>query len=701
MEVLIAIIAIWVQAPALNEAWQDLPARYEIANDVRTVAVFDAEGNELPCKVQQQREKRFVYWSRTDDGTTSARYRIDLHAKSSLPPAVFVGAGDMLEYGRKDVVADLGAGMWSTPLPIDWDGDGQMDLLYSCTDRPQNGLYLYKQISDGVFERMERIGDGYDFPQLCDMNGDGKVDMITWNVWFDDIRANGTTKPQVVPINLPMEGVKGLMMRQVDWDGDGLLDVIAGGVYYGVQPQRDQVGYDATGKWQLERGNGYVWFYRNTASNEAPAFADPVQLEAEDKPIDRTNRPCPTPGDWNGDGRMDLLCGDFLDTFTFFENTGAGTEPILARGMPVMTKKEPLRLDLCMMSPTAYDWDGDGLLDLVVGEEDGRVAVALNQGMIDGLLHFSEPVYLKETNQPIKSGGLSRPWLDEATGDLFTGNTAGYIERFAWHDGAFANGVSLRTSEGVFRVQAGYNGSPQGPSEAKWGYTEPTVGDLDNDGQPEIIYNSCWGRIERLVFENGNTVSAPTPVQVAWEGEPLYPEWNWWKPAANELVVQWRSRPIVLDWDGDGINDLIAQDHEGYMAFYRNNGEMLEPGQRVFLDAQGAPLRLNDQVVGKSGRAVLSLVDWTGDGLVDILRDSSEGLCVGWFENTGTAFVWRGDFPGRPLAGHSNAPQAVDWNKDGKHDLIVGAEDGRIYCYHRAAIEAPDKLDATLVEPPA
>ena len=46
------------------------------------------------------------------------------------------------------------------------------------------------------------------------------------------------------------------------------------------------------------------------------------------------------------------------------------------------------------------------------------------------------------------------------------------------------------------------------------------------------------------------------------------------------------------------------------------------------------------------------------------------------------------------LAGHTTAPQVVDWNADGTMDLIVGAEDGHIYCYHRAALDEPGKLDA-------
>ena len=45
-------------------------------------------------------------------------------------------------------------------------------------------------------------------------------------------------------------------------------------------------------------------------------------------------------------------------------------------------------------------------------------------------------------------------------------------------------------------------------------------------------------------------------------------------------------------------------------------------------------------------------------------------------------------------SGAASAGQYVDWNADGTMDLIVGAEDGHIYCYHRAALDEPGKLDA-------
>ena len=137
--------------------------------------------------------------------------------------------------------------------------------------------------------------------------------------------------------------------------------------------------------------------------------------------------------------------------------------------------------------------------------------------------------------------------------------------------------------------------------------------------------------------------------------------------------------------------DIIAMDHEGYLALYRGADDGYQPGERVFKNETGDSLRLNEREAGKSGRAELHLVDWDNDGDFDLLRNTK---LAGWFENVDGAFTWRGDFPGRKLAGHDTCPNGIDWNGDGFRDLLLGAEDGHIYCYHRAAIEEPGSVDA-------
>ena len=83
------------------------------------------------------------------------------------------------------------------------------------------------------------------------------------------------------------------------------------------------------------------------------------------------------------DDDLDLLCGEFLDGFTYFENTGSRSQPRYRQGVRVQDAAgHPVRMDLQMIVPVACDWDKDGDADLIVGDEDGRVALVENAGRV-------------------------------------------------------------------------------------------------------------------------------------------------------------------------------------------------------------------------------------------------------------------------------------------------------------------------------
>ena len=167
--------------------------------------------------------------------------------------------------------------------------------------------------------------------------------------------------------------------------------------------------------------------------------------------------------------------------------------------------------------------------------------------------------------------------------DIVTGNTAGYIGFIENLGGGaspkWARPAYLEADGKVIRIEAGPNGSIQGPCEAKWGYTTLSVADWDHDGLPDIVANSIWGKV--VWYRNVGTrkrpkLAAAQPVTVAWKGKPPRPAWNWWEPNGNELATQWRTTPVAIDWNRDGLHDLVMLDHEGYLAFFeRREGCLL------------------------------------------------------------------------------------------------------------------------------
>jgi hypothetical protein len=425
-----------------------------------------------------------------------------------------------------------------------------------------------------------------------------------------------------------------------------------------------------------------------------------VKVVAGDAPVETFGWPSPSFADFRGTGRLDLICGEFLDGFTFFENIGTRMQPKYAAGRKLKTPDgKPLTVDLEMMTPTAIDWNKDGHIDLIVGEEDGRVGFVENTGkIVDGMPQFLPPRYFQQVADDLKCGALATPvgvdWDGDGDIDILCGNSAGYILFFENLSGPgvenpkWAAPKYLEAGGKVIRIMAGLNGSIQGPAEAKWGYTTLSVADWDGDGLPDLIVNSIWGKViwfKNIGTRNHPKLAAAQPIEVEWDGPQPALAWGWLRPEGKALLTQWRTTPVAIDWNKDGLMDLIMLDQEGYLAFFeraRRDGKLvLLPPKRIFIDETGAPIRLNARSAGASGRRKFTIADWDGDGRLDFLVD---GKNVDWWRNIETRdgkvmLKNMGPLDTRILAGHDTSPTTVDWNGDGIPDLLVGAEDGHLY----------------------
>ncbi len=84
--------------------------------------------------------------------------------------------------------------------------------------------------------------------------------------------------------------------------------------------------------------------------------------------------------DWNGDGLLDLVVGDISGHVSVYLNEG--TKDHYAFGKPTRLKANGKEISVSGgdAGPCVADWDGDGLLDLVVGCGDGSVIFYKNIG---------------------------------------------------------------------------------------------------------------------------------------------------------------------------------------------------------------------------------------------------------------------------------------------------------------------------------
>ncbi len=161
-----------------------------------------------------------------------------------------------------------------------------------------------------------------------------------------------------------------------------------------------------------------------------------------------------------------------------------------------------------------------------------------------------------------------------------------------------------------------------------------------------------------------------------------------------DIQVPGYSVPCLADWNSDGLKDLVVGEGGGSgkakVRIYLNIGTESAPQFGGYFYARVTGTDLTCPASGCMG-CFPRVVYWDADVRKDLLIGQADGM-VRLFLNIGAegepvfdagAFLQVGK-PGSKViidVGNRATPSVVDWNNDGRKDLVVGAYDARIHIF--------------------
>lgn len=591
---------------------------------------------------------------------------------------------------------------------IDFNNDGVNDVFVfeRIGDRT---LAFIKNTSGSDLSYSYSKEYSYDFPKLekwallIDFNCDGKEDIFTYNDSYVRLYKN-TSVGTSLSFELETDALisdlgpiqSAIIISEVDIpsfvdvDFDGDLDVLTfkqsgGYVEYHQNQSQELFGNCDSLIFELKTD---CWGRFFEGLNEYD-FNSCESQTIIDQPIIESRSSGGHSGsstltlDIDGDNDMDIILGDVsFNNLNLLTNTGDSEEALMTsvnqdfpigNGSNVSAEIESF--------PAAFhlDVNNDGLRDLVVSpntnnnaEDFESIYLYLNSGTDNApIFEYEKTDFLQELT--LDFGTAAYPAMidynNDGLKDLIIGNYGYHAGNNPSSQLALLRNIGSETEPNFELIDRNFGNLSSinldtGLVTSVAGLT-PTFGDLDNDGDIDLIVGDGNGKIH--YFKNASAIG--NDAQFELENVNL-----------NTIDIGQHSAPFLFDMNEDGLLDLVIGKVDGSITYAQNNGSETNPVFDNLVEDFGAISVTNDEsLYGFSIPFVFS-----ENGEIEMLIGSESGRIYHYNNISGNlsgSFNLVSDNFENIQEGKNVACLYEDFNGDGKRDMFYGMQSGGLFYY--------------------